>query len=286
MAARRATISGQRGPPSSGHPRIPYLEVEVDGVRVRGYPAGVPCWTQLRTPDPAASAGFYAALFDWSVGSDDVFRSADRATAGLVAAPGQPAAWLVYVATDDAEASGALAVSAGGRELVPAQDSTPGGRSALLADPSGAVFGVWQRRTFGGTQVTGEPGAPCWIDLATTDTTGVEAFYGKLFGWTPRASQYGEDAGDGGYVEFNVGERAVAGLRTLPPELAGSVAAHWLVTFDIDGHADAVERAVSRGAQLLHGPIDVGVGPYAQLLDPHGAAFGLIELAPELRQLP
>jgi len=260
--------------------------VEVDGVRVRGYPAGVPCWTQLRTPDPAASAGFYAALFDWSFGTDDVFRLADRATAGLVAAPGQPAGWLVYIATDDVEASGALAVSAGGAELVPAQDSTPGGRSALLADRSGAVFGVWQRCTFGGTQVTGEPGAPCWIDLGTYDTSGALAFYGKLFGWDPRASLYGEGIADSGYVEFNVGERAVGGLRALPAELAGTVPAHWMVTFDVDGHAAAVERAVDRGAQLLRGPVDVGVGPYAQLLDPHGAAFGLIELAPELRQLP
>jgi predicted enzyme related to lactoylglutathione lyase len=36
---------------------------------------------------------------------------------------------------------------------------------------------------------------------------------------------------------------------------------------------------------VLVEPTEVGVGAYAQLLDPNGAAFGIVELSPELRQL-
>ena len=41
-------------------------------------------------------------------------------------------------------------------------------------------------------------GAPCWIELFTSDTDKGRAFYHELFGWTS------EDAGEeyGGYVNF------------------------------------------------------------------------------------
>ena len=37
------------------------------------------------------------------------------------------------------------------------------------------------------------PGAPCWIDLMTSDTGKARQFYGELFGWTSR-----EQAANGG----------------------------------------------------------------------------------------
>jgi predicted enzyme related to lactoylglutathione lyase len=239
----------------------------------------------LSTPDPEGAAAFYEALLGWQVGTDQVFRLADRATAGLVGAPGQPSAWLTYVSTDDADATAAEAVAAGGGVLVPVFDCPPGGRAAVLRDPVGAVFGVWQRASFAGAQVTGEPGTICWVDLATGDAAGAESFYGRVFGWRAKVSGYtaGSEEGAPAYLEFSHDDRAVAGVRELPAELAAVVPPHWLVTFDLDGHADAMERCLSRGAQVLYEPTDVGVGTYAQLLDPYGAAFGLIELDPELR---
>jgi uncharacterized protein len=42
-------------------------------------------------------------------------------------------------------------------------------------------------------------GAPCWIDLMTSDPHKSRAFYGQLFGWTS------EEAGEeyGGYITFS-----------------------------------------------------------------------------------
>jgi len=45
---------------------------------------------------------------------------------------------------------------------------------------------------------TAPVGAPCWVDLFTSDPDRSRAFYGELFGWTSK------DAGEeyGGYVNF------------------------------------------------------------------------------------
>ena len=43
-------------------------------------------------------------------------------------------------------------------------------------------------------------GAPCWVDLFTSDLDRSLAFYSELFGWTSESS--GEEFG--GYVNFSL----------------------------------------------------------------------------------
>ena len=52
-------------------------------------------------------------------------------------------------------------------------------------------------------------GAPCWVDLFTSDPEKSRIFYSELFGWTV------EDPGPdyGGYVNFHEGRRARRGLH-------------------------------------------------------------------------
>ncbi|NUR25316.1 MAG: VOC family protein [Catenulispora sp.] len=245
-------------------------------MRVRGYPAGVPCWTQLTTPDAAGSAVFYADLLGWKRDDADVFRREEQAAAGLQPVPGGPAAWLSYIAADDIDAAVAAATAAGGTQLSPIVDDPHGGRAALLRDPAGAVFGIWQRTTLAGAQVAGEPGSVCWTDLATGDQAGAETFYGSVFEWTSRLTDY--SPGDN-YYEFSTHARAVAGMRVLTPEIAARVPTHWLVTFEVQDVPGLAEKAAAHGATILVPPVDAGVGIYSQIIDPHGAAFGLIELS-------
>ncbi len=58
------------------------------------------------------------------------------------------------------------------------------GRMAVLADPTGAVFGIWQAGTNVGAGVVNEPGAITWNELNTRDPEAAKAFYGVVFGWT------------------------------------------------------------------------------------------------------
>ena len=52
-------------------------------------------------------------------------------------------------------------------------------------------------------------GAPCWVDLFTTEPEKTKPFYAALFGWT--VDEAGADYG--GYANFSKDGRPVAGLR-------------------------------------------------------------------------
>ena len=65
---------------------------------------------------------------------------------------------------------------------------------AVFADPTGAVFGIWQPGTFLGAELVNEPGALAWNELNTRDLAGAKEFYGAVFGW---AFEDSDDGGDG-----------------------------------------------------------------------------------------
>lgn len=117
--------------------------------------------SSLATPDPAAAAAFYGALFGWSteefaMGEDVVtmFRlpgyvggepeqpvSREVVATMTPAADGEPARWHVDFWVQDVDAAAAVAATDGGRVVVAPFD-LPIGRSAVLADPAGAPFSV------------------------------------------------------------------------------------------------------------------------------------------------
>lgn len=63
------------------------------------------------------------------------------------------------------------------------------------------------------TRDTAPIGAPCWIDLMTSDTERSRAFYCELFGWT--AEQPAEEFG--GYFYFSSDGVRVAGCMASRP---------------------------------------------------------------------
>ena len=115
---------------------------------------GIFSWNELMTRDAAASAKFYTALFGWSREEMDMqdytysmFKSGDRAVCGMFTLPpdaeSMPVMWMPYVTVEDLEASVARAKELGAtvhKEITTIQM----GRFAILADPQGAVIGLWQ----------------------------------------------------------------------------------------------------------------------------------------------
>ncbi|MFY1632662.1 VOC family protein [Solwaraspora sp. WMMB335] len=257
-------------------------------VRIRGYAPGTPCWSELVSNDPASSIEFYHELFAWkpvdrpaSPGHVD-FHLRNMAVAGLAptVTDQQPSAWLTYLATDDVPAAVDAITGAGGQVAQPPTGYPGRGAGALVADPQGAVFGLWQRGPFPGAQVSGEPGATCWNELAVRDTASAAHFYGGLFGWTTRASIYSDSDS---YREWLDGSREIAGLIEMGELYPPQVPAHWRTTFEVDDCPVTVGRCRELGGQVSYGPVEVGPGSYAQLTDPQGAAFGIIALLPEFR---
>ena len=160
-----------------------------------GYIPGVPCWIDTNQPDPDAAAEFYGGLFGWELedtmpegASGKYFmgriRGRDAAAIGSIPEGAPPAAmWNTYIQVESADDTAAKVKAAGGSVITEPFDIFDAGRMAVLADPQGAVFCVWQPGRHPGSQVVNEHGAINFNDLNTNDIEGATAFYGEVFGW-------------------------------------------------------------------------------------------------------
>ena len=251
------------------------------------YPPGTPSWVELSTPDTEASAAFYGALLGWEAtepgpveetGGYRIFEREGASVAGLMGhmQEGQPTAWATYVSVADADETAARVRDAGGSTIVEPMDVTDIGRMAVFADPSGAVFGVWQARTFAGADLVNEPGSLCWNEVLTRDPQRGKAFYRAVFGWA--AVRPGFEGAPEGYVVWENAGREVGGMMTMTDEhFPPSVPPHWGVAFAVADCDATVARARDLGATITHEPMDMPIGRFAGIMDPQGASFTVMQ---------
>ena len=122
------------------------------GFGIAGEP-GTLCWADLSTPDPEAASNFYGATFGWSfeLGQDGSYlhiKNGPDYIGGIPSAdqraPGAPPHWLLYFQVADCDASAAQAKELGARLYVEPMNIQNVGRMAVVADPQGAVFALFQ----------------------------------------------------------------------------------------------------------------------------------------------
>jgi hypothetical protein len=110
------------------------------------------CWNELNTRDTDKASSFYRHVFDWEPAKVDgmdytEWKRDDGVTVGgMLPMPDMvpaevPAHWLVYFAVADTDATAAKANDLDATTMVPPTDIPPG-RFSILADPSGAAFGI------------------------------------------------------------------------------------------------------------------------------------------------
>ncbi len=116
---------------------------------------------------------------------------------------------------------------------------------------------------------TAPTGAPCWVDLFTSDTDRARSFYGELFGWT--SEQAGEEFG--GYINFSKDGHMVAGC--MGNDGSSGMPDLWSVYLATDDAEATVTAAASHGGQVIVPAMPVGdLGSMAVMTDPSGAAIG------------
>lgn len=107
-------------------------------------------WNELVTTDVGAAAQFYTQLFGWTTtefGPDyTLFNKGDRSVGGLMKtpAPGMPAFWIGYIVVEDVDAAAAKLTELGGQVMKPPFDVPKVGRLAMVQDPQGAGFALFQ----------------------------------------------------------------------------------------------------------------------------------------------
>ena len=243
----------------------------------------VPFWIDLSSADPDASRRPYTQLFGWTAdsiaapvaGGYGIFKLAGKEVAGVgpLQDPSQPTTWTMYVVVADADATAQKVKPAGGAVLAEPFDVPNAGRMALVADPAGAVTGIWQAGDHaGGWAVRDVPGSVGWLELNTRGFDATKPFYQSVFGWVPVQSEMPGPE----YTEFQVNGTSVAGGWEMPEGVRGDAPSYWLIYFLVDD-ADAVTgRNRELGGETLMEPTDIAPGRFAVLRDPQGAAFAVI----------
>jgi predicted enzyme related to lactoylglutathione lyase len=252
------------------------------------WPAGVPCWLDLNTPDVRRAGAFYAAVCGWDGAEPDedyggyVIATVDGlpvAGIGPQTTPGQPGAWIPYLATDDADAVAAAVPGAGGTVLLAPGDVGPLGRLGLFADPTGAVFGAWQAGEHLGAQLVNEPGGLVWEDLRSTDPAAATAFYAQVFGYEIRPLA---EAGPGyGLFHLPGDDAPLGGMGGLFGEAGPS---RWLLYIAVADDDAALEAVAAGGGTVVWPANDTPYGRMATINDPFGAELALMQPAPDQPQ--
>lgn len=252
------------------------------------YKPGTFCWVELGTTNGEDAKKFYTELFGWSfddrpIGEGMVYtmlKFNGKDTGALYQldaekiAQGIPPHWLSYVSVADADETTAKAKAQGATVMAEPFDVMSHGRMAVIQDPTGAVFALWQPNDHQGAGVVNVPNSFCWNELMTTDTAKDKDFYTGLFGWSAETQNFGPLE----YTMFANGERPAGGMLGITPEM-GPIPPNWLVYFAVDDCDAKTQKARELGANIMKPPDDIpGIGRFSILIDPQGAAFALIKL--------
>jgi predicted enzyme related to lactoylglutathione lyase len=255
-----------------------------------GFDHGVPCWVDHSSKDPGSAADFYTALFGWEtedmLPSDEprrylMCRLRGRDVAGISTqqAEDAPPTWNTYVWVDSADEAAESAKAAGGSVFGEPFDVFDTGRMAVLTDPAGAWFCVWEARRTRGAGLVSEPGAMSWNELTTRDPEGSKRFYGEVFGWQSTSVDYGG-------VEYTLWHRrdeepapdkAIGGMMPMVgEEWPADLPPHWMTYFAVEETDAAAGRSKELGGKVSVPPFDTPAGKIAVLTDPLGAVFSVI----------
>jgi hypothetical protein len=244
---------------------------------------GTPCWVDVFSSDTDKSRAFYGGLFGWTsedagedFGGYVTFFSDGHPVAGMMRngnEAGLPDVWSTYISCADVDKTVAIAADSGAQVIAPAMEVADLGSMAILADPAGAVFGIWQPGTHIGFTKYNEPGSVTWDELHSKNFSAAIDFYVNVFGWHLDKMA---DTDDFRYYLGQVDGQTVAGLMDSASFLPAEVPSHWDVYFDVADVDAAASRVTELGGTVDRAPEDTPYGRMAVVFDSTGAMFKLL----------
>jgi uncharacterized protein len=243
------------------------------------------CWIELATTDAPGAKKFYGDLFGWEaqdnpMGPGMVYTilRLNGKDAGALFQKGEemsqvPTHWASYISVTSADETAAKAKALGATVVQEPFDVADVGRMAVIADPTGAHFCIWQAKKHKGLGVKGELNSLCWNELLTNDTAKAKDFYTKLFGWKTKT-----DSSATPYTEWINGEDHIGGMMQIQPQM-GPMPPNWGIYISVDDCDAKAQQAIELGGRQYLAPTDIPeVGRFAVLSDPQGAVFNIIKL--------
>ena len=243
-------------------------------------------WADLATTDPDGAKAFYAGLFEWECedipvegGTYTMCRLDGKNVAAISGqreeerAQNVPPHWNNYVTVHDLDARAPKVTELNGNLMITPFDVMDVGRMAVAADPTGAVFMLWEPKSSIGAELVNAPGALAWNELGTNDVDAAKKFYEGLFGWTYDEMEMN---GAGTYSIIRNGDTSNGGIRGLSPQEEG-IPPNWTPYFGVVSSDETAARVGELGGKVLMPTMRVPAGAFTVLADPQGAVFQIFE---------
>ncbi len=244
-------------------------------------------WFDYIAPDIKKAQGFFGEVFNWKpqavpvtgMGDYTMIALGDQTIGGyMTTPPGAPTVghWLSHLRVTDAARACDQIKSLGGKVHKEPMKMGEFGSMAIVADPQGGVFALWQpTKPEGSGDYKDLPGAFCWTELAAHDPVKAVAFYTQL-GFTEEKMDMG---GHGTYHVLNADGKPRAGVMTTPMPEAPQA---WMPYVQVKHVDETIAKVTKLGGQVHVQPNDVpGVGRLAVFTDPQGGWLGVLAPAPE-----
>ena len=245
------------------------------------YSFGGIVWRELATSEPEKAVAFYSELFGWKIKETDMgggakyylIHNGDKQIGGIWPSDPKlkmPTFWGQYISVDSVDDTAKAATAAGGKVFKEPMDIPNVGRFAIIQDAQGGVS-----MPFKSAQGDSPPSMPplrgefCWESLSTSDSKAAIAFYTKVYPWELKELAPG-------MPYFGANGRQIASFME-----DKNIPTHWLSYVAVAKLDEARDRAKRLGAKILMEEIPVpGIGKFAVIQDPVGAAISLFEAGP------
>ena len=244
-------------------------------------------WADLYTKNPTTEIQFYTGLFGWKAatvqrpsGATYVVLSADQVpVAGVIfrdAPKGDTGQgrWISYLAVTDVNKAIAAVTGLGGQVVHPAKVLADRGMQAIVTDPQGSLIGLIHSNSGDPDDTEAGMGTWAWAHLSARDPAAASQFYHAAFG-----QDIVPDTREGRTDSFLLNSQGFTRASIGPIPNRPEARPEWLGFIRVANLDDAIAKAISLGAHVLHNPKSTEPNSrLAIIADPADVAIGLVEL--------
>lgn len=228
----------------------------------------------LSTYNPKATLPFYQQVFTWDFydaktgDGTHVAYLGNQAVASIYQTPkqfqamGMPHFWMSYIAVDSVAETVAKARALGGIiELE--QTLTDNDMVALIRDPQGAGFTVYEGNSLAVTRTENQANTLIWNELHVSDVKKVLPFYQGIFAWQIEP----KDNKNEHWCIIDTQGKTIGNIIEIPNEIKGKYE-YWVCTFGVSNLKHSKEKILSLG-----GTVVMDEGKRVLVTDNSGEAF-------------
>ncbi len=228
-----------------------------------------PIFSDLSSYSPKTSISFYEEVFGWKYYHEYDYFTAykeNQEVVGLYETPDKfkqmrmPHFWMTYIQVNSVDKTVEQAQQLDG--IIEMTDTISGyGKVALIRDPQGAGFTVYEGDALRSTRTNNEANTLIWNELHVSDINRILPFYQGIFEWDIK------DNGYGGVEVYNNQQDHITDILEIPNDYKGKYE-YWISSFGVDDLQGTKSKILSLGGSVI-----IDEGDRILVTDHSGEAF-------------